>query len=81
MRLGLPFFPPLEVCRASNRSLLHTTSTASSAGNKMSSLLSLLRSQAGYAQGSVKNPTYSEVCSGKTGHTEAVQVCWCCSSS
>lgn len=30
--------------------------------------------QAGYAQGSVKKPSYSQVCSGKTGHTEAVQV-------
>lgn len=30
--------------------------------------------QAGYAQGSAKKPTYSQVCSGKTGHTEAVQV-------
>ncbi|CAN0007099.1 unnamed protein product [Scytosiphon promiscuus] len=34
----------------------------------------VVSTQAGYAQGSVKNPSYSEVCSGKTGHTEAVQV-------
>jgi methionine-S-sulfoxide reductase len=28
----------------------------------------------GYAGGEQKNPTYDEVCSGKTGHTESIQV-------
>lgn len=34
----------------------------------------VISTKAGYAQGFVKNPSYSDVCGGKTGHTEAVQV-------
>ncbi len=30
----------------------------------------------GYAGGFTPNPTYDEVCSGRTGHTEVVQVCY-----
>ena len=28
----------------------------------------------GYTQGALENPTYKQVCSGTTGHTEAIQV-------
>ena len=30
--------------------------------------------QAGYAGGSTKNPIYEEICTGKTGHAEVIQI-------
>jgi peptide-methionine (S)-S-oxide reductase len=32
------------------------------------------KTSSGYTQGQTESPTYEEVCSGHTGHTEAVQV-------
>lgn len=34
----------------------------------------VLHTEVGYTQGHMKNPTYEQVCSGRTGHTEAVQL-------
>ena len=40
----------------------------------MKPLRGVERVVSGYAQGSVKNPSYREVCSGRTGHNEVVEV-------
>lgn len=34
----------------------------------------IVDTQVGYAQGTVEHPSYREVCSGETGHTEAVRI-------
>jgi peptide-methionine (S)-S-oxide reductase len=34
----------------------------------------VITTEAGYMGGSAKNPTYEDVCTGKTGHTEVVRV-------
>ena len=34
----------------------------------------MIATKVGYTQGKMLNPTYEQVCSGSTGHTECVQV-------
>ncbi len=40
----------------------------------MSRIEGVISSNSGYANGTLKNPTYKEVCSGQTGHVETVRV-------
>jgi peptide-methionine (S)-S-oxide reductase len=37
-------------------------------------LKGVIKAVSGYSGGKVKNPSYEQVCSGKTGHAEVIQV-------
>jgi len=39
-------------------------------------LADVVRTDVGYAGGSMLNPTYQQVCAGQSGHVEAIRVCY-----
>lgn len=42
--------------------------------NKFDKIKGIISTEVGYCGGTKKNPSYEEVCSGKTGHTESIKV-------
>mmetsp|Transcript_6790 Transcript_6790/g.8936 ORF Transcript_6790/g.8936 Transcript_6790/m.8936 type:complete len:351 (+) Transcript_6790:86-1138(+) len=75
---GKKFKLDLEVLDVSDTSSLKTATFAGGCfwGMELAfqRVPGVISTKVGYTQGSIENPTYEEVCSGRTGHTEAVQV-------
>ncbi|MFA5260074.1 MAG: bifunctional methionine sulfoxide reductase B/A protein [Candidatus Omnitrophota bacterium] len=76
--LALEFVPEAKKNEAAQKAGLQKATFAAGcfwgveeAFRKLSGVLS---TKAGYSGGALKNPTYKDVCSGKTGHAESVQV-------
>lgn len=42
----------------------------------IAALCGVIETEVGYANGTLKNPSYEDVCTGKTGHAETVRVCF-----
>lgn len=69
--LGRPLLPPFP---ASCRTVLVGMGCFWGAERRLWSLPGVWVTAVGYAGGFTPNPTYEEVCSGRTGHNEVVQV-------
>jgi peptide-methionine (S)-S-oxide reductase len=69
--LGTPLEPPFP---AGTERAIFGLGCFWGAERKFWQLAGVYSTSVGYAGGETKNPTYREVCSGRTGHTEAVQV-------
>jgi peptide-methionine (S)-S-oxide reductase len=72
--LGSPMEPPFAADGAPVRIAIFGMGCFWGAEKKFWSCRGVISTQVGYAGGSTPNPTYEEVCSGKTGHTEVVRV-------
>lgn len=71
--LGTPMTPPFP---AGSESIVVGMGCFWGAERKFWQLPGVLTTSVGYAGGVTSNPTYEEVCSGRTNHTEVVQVVW-----
>ncbi len=70
--LGSPMSPPWEGAEMA----MFAMGCFWGAEKKLWQAQGVISTQVGYAAGSTPNPTYREVCSGRTGHTEVVRVVW-----
>lgn len=69
--LGTPLTPPFP---AGSRQAVFALGCFWGAERKFWALPGIVSTAVGYTAGFTPNPTYEEVCSGRTGHTEAVLV-------
>ncbi len=72
--LGTPMEPPFAPSSTTTRTAIFGMGCFWGAEKKFWLTPGVISTQVGYAGGSTRNPTYTEVCSGRTGHTEVVRV-------
>jgi peptide-methionine (S)-S-oxide reductase len=72
--LGTPMQPPFAAGAETTASSVFGMGCFWGAEKKFWQTPGVISTQVGYAGGSTPNPTYEEVCSGRTGHTEVVRV-------